>query len=198
MPAGGRPHRSRAGDGCAHAAGRPQRAAARTAKPRMSPSRSPFPRCGGGGRKRWPWWRAAGPRPASQVAGARSPGPPRSSCRSRWTPGAGGGSAQRSARSGTTPAGQRGLAANVTGPGGTSAGPVLADAFAALGTPPTAAFAGIGFTVAPGVLIDTFVVRSALVTSLFLDVGPKVWRPRRPARERGGEVREPDVGSRIR
>ncbi|MFG2647466.1 MMPL family transporter [Streptomyces sp. NPDC048436] len=59
----------------------------------------------------------------------------------------------------------------------TSAGLVLAGTFAALGTLPMVAFAEIGFAVALGVLLDTFVVRSVLVTALFLDVGPKVWWP---------------------
>ncbi|WP_282702527.1 MMPL family transporter [Streptomyces sp. CC219B] len=83
-----------------------------------------------------------------------------------------------------------GLAA--TGAVITSAGLVLAGTFAALGTLPMVAFAEIGFAVALGVLLDTFVVRSVLVTSLFLDVGKKVWWPHRLAREDGGaEVREP-------
>ncbi|MFJ6987867.1 MULTISPECIES: MMPL family transporter [unclassified Streptomyces] len=64
----------------------------------------------------------------------------------------------------------------------TSAGLVLAGTFAALGTLPMVAFAEIGFAVALGVLIDTFIVRSVLVTSLFLDVGPKVWWPHRLSR----------------
>ncbi|MFD3825601.1 MMPL family transporter [Streptomyces sp. NPDC058625] len=74
----------------------------------------------------------------------------------------------------------------------TSAGLVLAGTFAALGTLPMVAFAEIGFAVALGVLLDTFVVRSVLVTSLFLDVGPAVWWPHRLAREDGaGAAREP-------
>jgi RND superfamily putative drug exporter len=68
----------------------------------------------------------------------------------------------------------------------TSAGLVLAGTFAALGTLPMVAFAEIGFAVALGVLLDTFVVRSVLVTALFLDVGPKVWWPHRLAHEDGG------------
>lgn len=82
-----------------------------------------------------------------------------------------------------------GLAA--TGAVITSAGLVLAGTFAALGTLPVVVFAEIGFAVALGVLLDTFVVRSVLVTSLFLDIGPRVWWPSRPAREDGSATREP-------
>jgi RND superfamily putative drug exporter len=74
-----------------------------------------------------------------------------------------------------------GLAA--TGAVITSAGLVLAGTFAALATLPMVAFAEIGFAVALGVLLDTLIVRSVLVTSLFLDIGPKVWWPHRLARE---------------
>ncbi|WP_392969712.1 MMPL family transporter [Streptomyces sp. LN245] len=74
----------------------------------------------------------------------------------------------------------------------TSAGLVLAGTFAALGTLPIVGFAEIGFAVALGVLLDTFVVRSVLVTALFLDVGPKVWWPNRLAHEDGGS-RHPDM-----
>ncbi|MFF7205277.1 MMPL family transporter [Streptomyces sp. NPDC008141] len=76
-----------------------------------------------------------------------------------------------------------GLAA--TGAVITSAGLVLAGTFAALGTLPIVAFAEIGFAVALGVLLDTFVVRSVLVTSLFLDAGPRVWWPHPMSREEG-------------
>jgi RND superfamily putative drug exporter len=105
---------------------------------------------------------------------------------------------EEAARQGTGPGVVTGLAA--TGAVITSAGLVLAGTFAALGTLPMVAFAEIGFTVALGVLIDTFIVRSVLVTSLFLDVGPRVWWPHRLARHDGGT---PDraavaVGSRIR
>jgi RND superfamily putative drug exporter len=75
----------------------------------------------------------------------------------------------------------------------TSAGLVLAGTFAALGTLPIVGFAEIGFAVALGVLLDTFVVRSVLVTALFLDVGPKVWWPHRLARDDGG-ARPADLG----
>lgn len=65
----------------------------------------------------------------------------------------------------------------------TSAGLVLAGTFAVLGTLPMTAFAEIGFAVALGVLLDTFIVRSILVTSLFLDVGRRVWWPHRLSRD---------------
>jgi RND superfamily putative drug exporter len=92
-------------------------------------------------------------------------------------------------RQGTRAGVVTGLAA--TGAVITSAGLVLAGTFAVLGTLPMVAFAEIGFAVALGVLLDTFVVRSVLVTSLFLDVGGKVWWPHGRAREPA--VREEDV-----
>ncbi|MFD7295823.1 MMPL family transporter [Streptomyces sp. NPDC059897] len=88
---------------------------------------------------------------------------------------------EEAARQGTRPGVVTGLAA--TGAVITSAGLVLAGTFAALGTLPMVAFAEIGFAVAVGVLLDTFVVRSVLVTSLFLDVGAKVWWPDKLSRD---------------
>ncbi|WP_327715875.1 MMPL family transporter [Streptomyces sp. NBC_00490] len=88
---------------------------------------------------------------------------------------------EEAARQGTRPGVVMGLAA--TGAVITSAGLVLAGTFAALGTLPMVAFAEIGFAVALGVLLDTFIVRSVLVPALFLDVGPKMWWPHRMARE---------------
>ncbi|MEH0543116.1 MMPL family transporter [Streptomyces sp. B21-105] len=88
---------------------------------------------------------------------------------------------EEAARQGTRAGVVTGLAA--TGAVITSAGLVLAGTFAALGTLPMVAFAEIGFAVALGVLLDTFIVRSVLVTSLFLDIGPKVWWPHRLSRE---------------
>ncbi|MFH9588831.1 MMPL family transporter [Streptomyces luteogriseus] len=100
---------------------------------------------------------------------------------------------EEAARQGTRPGVVTGLAA--TGAVITSAGLVLAGTFAALGTLPMVAFAEIGFTVALGVLIDTFIVRSVLVTSLFLDVGPKVWWPHRLAHHDGGAPGRAAVGA---
>ncbi|WP_329341385.1 MMPL family transporter [Streptomyces sp. NBC_00663] len=90
---------------------------------------------------------------------------------------------EEAARQGTRPGVVTGLAA--TGAVITSAGLVLAGTFAALGTLPMVAFAEIGFAVALGIILDTFVVRSVLVTSLFLDVGPKVWWPHSLSKEDG-------------
>ena len=59
----------------------------------------------------------------------------------------------------------------------TSAGLVLAGTFAVLGTLPLVAFAEIGFAVAFGVLLDTLIVRSVLVTALNLDIGTTMWWP---------------------
>ena len=63
----------------------------------------------------------------------------------------------------------------------TSAGAVLAGTFAVFGTPPVTFLTEIGFAVAFGVLLDTIVVRSVLVTALNLDLGRWVWWPSRLA-----------------
>jgi RND superfamily putative drug exporter len=64
----------------------------------------------------------------------------------------------------------------------TSAGLVLAGTFATLATLPLVVLTEIGFTVALGVLLDTLVVRSILVTSLTLDLGRWMWWPGKLAR----------------
>ena len=46
-----------------------------------------------------------------------------------------------------------------------------------LGTLPLVFLAEIGFAVALGVLLDTLIVRSVLVTALNLDLGGKIWWP---------------------
>jgi putative drug exporter of the RND superfamily len=92
---------------------------------------------------------------------------------------------------------RRGALRGLSATGGviTSAGLVLAGTFAVLGTVPLVAFAEIGLAVALGVVIDTIVVRSILVTALNLDLGRHLWWPGRlsakrdapetgPARER--------------
>jgi putative drug exporter of the RND superfamily len=69
----------------------------------------------------------------------------------------------------------RGLA--VTGAVITSAGLVLAGTFSTLAVLPLVALTEIGFTIAVGVLIDTFIVRSLLVPALVLEIGDRVWWP---------------------
>jgi RND superfamily putative drug exporter len=69
----------------------------------------------------------------------------------------------------------RGLA--VTGAVITSAGLVLAGTFSTLAVLPLVFLTEIGFTVAIGVLIDTFLVRSLLVPALVLEIGDRVWWP---------------------
>jgi RND superfamily putative drug exporter len=70
----------------------------------------------------------------------------------------------------------------------TSAGAVLAGTFAVLATLPLTAFIEIGFAVALGVLLDTIVVRSVLVTALNLDLGRWVWWPSQLARQPAPEA----------
>ncbi|MCA2214340.1 MMPL family transporter [Jidongwangia harbinensis] len=74
---------------------------------------------------------------------------------------------------------RRGALIGLAATGGviTSAGIVLAGTFAALASLPLVAFAEIGFAVAFGVLLDTLVVRSVLVTALNLDLGGRMWWP---------------------
>jgi RND superfamily putative drug exporter len=59
----------------------------------------------------------------------------------------------------------------------TSAGLVLAATFAVLGTLPLTFLTQLGTAVALGVLLDTMIVRSVLVTALNLDLGSKIWWP---------------------
>jgi RND superfamily putative drug exporter len=59
----------------------------------------------------------------------------------------------------------------------TSAGFVLAGTFAVLATIPSTFLTELGFAVAFGVLLDTIVVRSVLVTALNLDIGRWMWWP---------------------
>ena len=87
------------------------------------------------------------------------------------------------ARAGATAAVTRGLA--VTGGVITSAGVVLAATFAVLGVLPLIALTEVGFLVAFGVLVDTVLVRSALVPALAIDVGARLWWPGELAR--GGD-----------
>jgi putative drug exporter of the RND superfamily len=65
----------------------------------------------------------------------------------------------------------------VTGAVITSAGIVLAGTFSVLGSLPLTFLTEIGFVVAFGVLLDTFLVRSVLVPAVSLTLGDKFWAP---------------------
>ena len=83
-------------------------------------------------------------------------------------------------RHGTREGMLRGLA--VTGGVITSAGIVLAGTFAVLAVLPLVFLTEIGFLIAFGVLLDTFLVRSVLVPALVLSAGGRVWWPSKLAR----------------
>ncbi|HEX7268345.1 MAG TPA: MMPL family transporter [Streptosporangiaceae bacterium] len=104
---------------------------------------------------------------------------------------------EEAARNGARRGALTGLA--VTGSVITSAGTVLAGTFAVLGTLPVTFLAEIGFAVAFGVLLDTIVVRSVLVTALNLDLGRWMWWPGKLAREPAQPALEPEPpGDRVR
>jgi RND superfamily putative drug exporter len=92
---------------------------------------------------------------------------------------------EEAARHGTRRGALIGLAA--TGGVITSAGLVLAGTFAVLGTLPVTFLTELGFAVAFGVLLDTIVVRSVLVTALNLELGRWLWWPGRLARDSSHE-----------
>ena len=81
----------------------------------------------------------------------------------------------------------KGLA--VTGGVITSAGIVLAGTFAVLSVLPLVALTQIGVTVAFGVLLDTFVVRSILVPAVTIDLDEHIWWPSALARRLRTEPR---------
>jgi putative drug exporter of the RND superfamily len=82
---------------------------------------------------------------------------------------------------------RRGALAGLAATGGviTSAGFVVAGTFAVLATIPATFLTELGFAVAFGVLLDTIIVRSVLVTALNLDIGRWMWWP-------SGLARTPD------
>jgi RND superfamily putative drug exporter len=86
----------------------------------------------------------------------------------------------------------RGLA--VTGAVITSAGIVLAGTFSALAVLPLVFLTEIGFVIAFGVLLDTFLVRSVLVPALAFDLGPRIWWPSKLRHEH--VTSDDEVGSR--
>src|SRR5215472_11990498 len=72
----------------------------------------------------------------------------------------------------------------------TSAGFVLAGTFAVLATIPSTFLTELGFAVAFGILLDTIVVRSVLVTALNLDLGRWMWWPSKLAHKPDPAPRE--------
>ena len=79
----------------------------------------------------------------------------------------------------------------VTGGVITSAGIVLAGTFSVLAVLPLVFLTEIGFVVAFGVLLDTFLVRSVLVPALGLSIGKRFWWPSALARDDGAGGRKP-------
>jgi RND superfamily putative drug exporter len=75
----------------------------------------------------------------------------------------------------------------VTGAVITSAGIVLAGTFSALAVLPLIVLTEIGFVIAVGVLLDTFIVRSILVPALTFGIGKRIWWPSRLARDDGDD-----------
>ena len=69
------------------------------------------------------------------------------------------------------------LALPMAGTGHTIGLIVMYTYFVVLGVLPIIFLAEIGFTVAFGVLLDTLIVRSVLVTALNLDIGRHIWWP---------------------
>jgi RND superfamily putative drug exporter len=71
-------------------------------------------------------------------------------------------------------------AVGITGPVITSAGLILAGTFAVLTVLPVTVLLQVGFTVALGLLIDTFVVRTVVVPAVAALLGDRIWWPSRP------------------
>ena len=69
------------------------------------------------------------------------------------------------------------VALSATGGVITSAGLVLAATFGVLASLPLVFLVEMGFAVALGVILDTIIVRSVLVTAINLDLGSKIWWP---------------------
>jgi RND superfamily putative drug exporter len=85
---------------------------------------------------------------------------------------------------------RRGAVIGLSATGGviTSAGLVLAGTFSVLASLPVTFLTQMGFAVAFGVLLDTLIVRSVLVTALNLDLGSRMWWPSRLSRTTDDEL----------
>ena len=81
----------------------------------------------------------------------------------------------------------------VTGGVITSAGIVLAGTFSVLAVLPLTFLTELGFVVAFGVLLDTFLVRSVLVPAIALTLGDKFWWPSALSRPGGAATPAPEA-----
>ncbi len=79
-------------------------------------------------------------------------------------------------------------ALSATGPVITSAGIILAGTFSVLMTLPVTYTFDLGFMVALGILLDTFIVRTIMVPAAVELLGDKIWWP--STADRGGALRE--------
>jgi putative drug exporter of the RND superfamily len=93
---------------------------------------------------------------------------------------------EESRRHGTREGMLRALAA--TGPVITSAGIILAGTFSVLMTLPVTYTFDLGFMVALGILLDTFIVRTIMVPAAVELLGDRIWWP--STADRGGALRE--------
>jgi RND superfamily putative drug exporter len=82
-------------------------------------------------------------------------------------------------------------ALSATGPVITSAGVILAGTFSVLMTLPVSFTFDLGFMVAVGILLDTFIVRTIMVPAAVEVIGDKIWWP--STAQAGGRLRE-DTG----
>jgi RND superfamily putative drug exporter len=85
-------------------------------------------------------------------------------------------------------------ALNATGPVITSAGVILAGTFSVLMTLPVTFTFNLGFAVAVGILLDTFVVRTIMVPAAIELIGDRIWWPS-TAQGGGGALRERSSGA---
>ena len=79
-------------------------------------------------------------------------------------------------------------ALSATGPVITSAGIILAGTFSVLMTLPVTYTFDLGFMVALGILLDTFIVRTIMVPAAVELLGDRIWWP--STASRGGALRE--------
>jgi RND superfamily putative drug exporter len=82
-------------------------------------------------------------------------------------------------------------ALSATGPVITSAGLILAGTFSVLMTLPVTFAFNIGFMVALGILLDTFIVRTIMVPAAVELIGDRIWWPSNPSSGRPVVREEP-------